>query len=322
MIHDKTYLRYQVLPLNKQLKGGSKNYDIFDKTPNFGSEKSFQLKSKIRNFDDLNQDYNKNYDVYSKVSRNKITNINPIYPQYNLLLPKINVTFKRPNSSIILTEEQKEIKKLVQELITVDREIERLKGDEHESIVERLQKESQKQSGGAKKPIKKIMYLTKLENFLYKKLEKDWKIYLNKTKNPISKEKFTKKWWKKIKMIHLASGTQLGAIAGAIGVKTLAFFSLLGAFTGVGLAAVAAAPVIGLGGVGLVISYLRYKYQKEKVNSVEKVKKLLKEEIEKRKKEIEKLKQSKLEEIPEVNKIIEKKKKRLEKLEQIELVKN
>ena len=74
MNHDKTYLRYQVLPLNKQLKGGSKNYDIFDKTPNFGSEKSFRLKSKITNFDDLNQDYNKNYDVYSKVSRNKITN--------------------------------------------------------------------------------------------------------------------------------------------------------------------------------------------------------------------------------------------------------
>ena len=308
MIHDKTYLRYQVLPLNKQLKGGSKNYDIFDKTPNFGSEKSFQLKSKIRNFDDLNQDYNKNYDIYSKVSRNKITNTNinliyPIYPQYNLLLPKINVTFKRPennsddvSSSIILTEEQKEIKNLTQELIILDREIERLKGDEHESIVERLQKESQKQTGGAKKPIKKTNSLTEYENFLYKKLEKDWKIYLNKTKNPISKEKFTKEWWKDIKYNKLVFGTGVGAIAGAfggIGAHQLSLFSLLGAFTSAGLGAVAALPVIGLAGVGLVISYLRYKYQKKKVNSVEKVKKLLKEEIEKRKKEIAKLKQLK-----------------------------
>ena len=298
MNHEKTYLRYPVLPLNKQLKGGSKNYDIFDKTPNFGSEKSFQLKSKISNFDDLNQDYNKNYDVYSKVSRKKITNINPIYPiypQYNLLLPKINVTFKRPNSSIILTEEQKEIKKLAQELIILDREIERLKGDEHESIVERLQKESQKQTGGAKKPIKKTNYLTEYENKLYKKLEKDWKIYLNKTKNPISKEKFTKEWWKEIKYDKLVVGSEAGALAG-VGTSLailhqLSLFSLLGA--GAGLGFLVASPVLGLAGVGLVISYLRYKYSKKKVNSVEKTKELLRKEIKERKDELEKLKQLK-----------------------------
>jgi len=298
MNHEKTYLRYPVLPLNKQLKGGSKNYDIFDKTPNFGSEKSFQLKSKISNFDDLNQDYNKNYDVYSKVSRNKITNINPIYPiypQYNLLLPKINVTFKRPNSSIVLTEEQKEIKKLAQELIILDREIERLKGDEHESIVERLQKESQKQTGGAKKPIKKTNYLTEYENKLYKKLEKDWKIYLNKTKNPISKEKFTKEWWKEIKYDKLVVGSEAGALAG-VGTSLailhqLSLFSLLGA--GAGLGFLVASPVLGLAGVGLVISYLRYKYSKKKVNSVEKTKELLRKEIKERKDELEKLKQLK-----------------------------
>ncbi len=45
MNHEKTYLRYQVLPLHKQLKGGSKNYDIFDKTPNFGSEKIISTKN-------------------------------------------------------------------------------------------------------------------------------------------------------------------------------------------------------------------------------------------------------------------------------------
>ena len=153
MNHEKTYLRYPVLPLHKQLKGGYKNYDIFDKTPNFGSEKSFQLKSKITNFDDLNQDYNKNYDVYSKVSRNKFTNtnINPIYPQYNLLLPKIRVTFKKTGESNILVQKDQEITKeniekdtelhgLIKELILLDNYAEGLDPNNHESIEDYFKK--------------------------------------------------------------------------------------------------------------------------------------------------------------------------------------
>ena len=297
MSYEKTYLRYSVVPLYQNLKGGSKNFDVFDKTPNFGSEKSFQLRTRIINFDDINHNYSNNdYDLFSKVSTKPSRNVT-IYPQYGLILPRIGVNFKRVgeynnNSTskfVILTEDRKEIKNLAQELITLDRELEKIKGDEHESIIENLKKRFKNQSGG----VRKINKDSKEYKFYIGQLEYDWENYLKRMKRrdktPKSKEEFTKKWWMERKIIVTTLGTMMGLKLGQLpawlGVAAGATTGMTtGAFT-----ALLVAPIIGMAAVGLIISYLLIKRKQNRLNPKE-TKELLRKEIKERKDELKKLK--------------------------------
>jgi hypothetical protein len=201
----------------------------------------------------------------------------------------LSIVGKSNNNStskfLILTEDQKEIKNLSQELIKLDRKVEKIKGDKHESILESLQKESQKQTGG--QFIKNAK--RKFDKDAIEILERDWERYLErkkkKNKTPKSKEEFTKKWWKVRKMetvgVSTLLGAKLGQLSGAVALAAGASGSVVTLLT---------APIIGLGAVGLIISYLLIKHQHKRLTHKE-TKELLRKEIKERKDELKKLKQ-------------------------------